>query len=191
MSNVAGNGNVRVAELLGKLVRGTVTDNSGTFSSGSFTVNPSITAGYRVLVPRWPSSPGPVTITYQTDSFICPFSSGFIDYHGTFKGCTFGNVHQTYVIQGHRCGLRQYLNNGTCLNVDSSCNTFNPLTGDCLTCWENSRTVTNGICSASTASINVPSCAPGTFLFQNQCISNNCSAALPNGKCTNCANSAF
>ena len=133
-----------------------------------------------------------MTISYQTDPFLCPYAPGFVDFFRVFAGCYFPeNIHQTYVIQGHRCGIRQYLNNGSCIDVDSSCNTFNPLTGDCLTCWENSKTAIRGSCNSSVNTAPVPSCAIDTHLFQNQCISDNCSAAYQNGSCSACANTAF
>lgn len=174
--------------LAGRLQNNGATANPGTISGGAFSVSPTLTKGYFVLVPGWPSNGGPVSIGYQTDPYVCPYSSSFRDIHGTFKGCFFGYLSQD---QAHKCGARQYFLNGSCLDVDPSCNTFNPLNGNCLTCWPNSRRTNNGLCSTIIYQTPVPSCLPGTHLFQNLCIPDACLAALPNGVCTACVNTAY
>lgn len=164
--------------------------NSNTYTT-SFV---NVSAGYKYLAPGWSGTNGDLnaTITYTTDPYVCPFASTYIDYYGTFSGCSSAaSSHQAYTIQAHQCGIRQFFN-GTCNNVDPSCNTFDPLTGNCFTCLDPTQTVVQGACVTAAAAVTPPTCAPGQTLFNNAiCIPETCSAADATGACTACVNTAF
>ena len=135
----------------------------------------------------WNMTTGTYSLTYQTDTYLCPFSSIYSDVHGVFNGCTPsdavpGNIHAAYVIQAHACGSRQFFN-GTCNDVSSNCNTFDPLSGKCFSCANLTYTKVNGVCSAP---VVVVTCAAGTYNNGGTCIPDNCSAVDATGNCTSC-----
>jgi hypothetical protein len=183
--------------LIGKYTAGTIDTATPSYVSSSLsqsfpTAGGNLTAGYYYLLPSIVSAATTATISFTTDFYLCPFASTYIDYYGTFKGCSFGNVHQDYIMKAHACGIRQYFLNGICINVDSSCNTFDPLSGACLTCLDNARTAVRGSCVNATNVTNAPVCPTGTKLFNNvTCIPEECSAVYANGSCSACVNTAF
>ena len=159
-------------------------------ATGTYSVQtPEVQAGYSVIVYSFPALTP--TVSYESDPYPCPFASTYLDYYGTFKACVRGNAHQEYVIQAHSCGIRQYFD-GSCKDVDPLCNTFDPLTGACYTCWENSRPAIRGSCSNVTSTTQNITCHSGTHAFQNRvCIPDECASIFANGTCSVCINAAF
>ena len=134
---------------------------------------------------------GSFTSKFYTDAYHCPFPSGFYDVHAVFAGCTPNpsvsgeliNLHAQYVIQAHACGVRQFFN-GTCNNVNSSCNTFDALSGRCYTCADNTiNPDSNGVCTPLSTQIT---CSTGQHQVAGLCIPDTCAAVDSNNQCTSC-----
>ena len=125
-------------------------------------------------------TPAPVTRAFsRLHTDIC--CSGGFDAAQGFIDPYAGNLHQAYVIQAHGCGPTQFFN-GTCNNMDpnKNCNTFNALSGDCLTCPNTNYKLTAGAC------VIPPTCNPGFTLVGVVCVSDLCKTSNSNGACTSC-----
>lgn len=154
------------------------------------------------------------TVSFQSSPYACPFSSNFADYNAVFMGCTSSSgasssglpcTNYNYVtltclscLSGYTlkngacsistsCNAREYYKFGFCYPVSSTCGDFDPYTGSCYTCADQSYTVVNGQCIPT----NITFCAPGTKLYNTLCIPNNCSSASANGSCTACVSNAY
>ena len=115
---------------------------TGTASS-TIALQYTLPAGYYGLGFKYDTTPVVASVSFQSNSYACPYTSGVNDIRGDFDPCTGSiisnapaNLHQAYVIQAHGCSPTQFFN-GTCNNVDPAkkCNTFNALSGDCTTCY--------------------------------------------------------
>lgn len=171
---------------------------------------------YAIIV--YVGSPTQVTITFQSDPYPCPYTNGFNDYYTIFTGCTRSSVisinsglpcitfdynsqvclacmNGYSVLQGScvistSCGPRQYYKFGSCYLVSSTCDQYNPYTGDCLTCINYnsiSYQLINGQCIISTNF-----CNSSYHLVNSICVSNTCGAFnQQTGACINCVTAAY
>ena len=91
------------------------------------------------------------------------------------------NLHQAYIIQAYGCGPTQFFN-GTCNNVDPArnCNTFNALSGSCMTCPNSNYNLSAGWCRIP------PSCPTGSTAVGFVCVSDLCQTSTSAGKCATC-----
>ena len=172
-----------------------------------------LTSGYYVIVFSVPES-NSISVTFPTSTYPCPYSTGFSDYYGCFYGCTAATPSQPgppctnydyasfkclgclagYSLSNGVCLLpipcnsRQYYRFGVCYPVNSSCDSFDQYTGDCLSCVNpNQARLSNGQC----VPVSTLSCNNGTYAYGDICISTTCAAAFPNATCTACISIAF
>jgi hypothetical protein len=55
----------------------------------TYRTNAALSPGYYVLVTSYlPEGVNYIKITFQTDSYACPFSSAYPDVHANFQGCS-------------------------------------------------------------------------------------------------------
>ena len=121
--------------------------------------------------------------TFTSDPYPCPpYSGDFSDYQNVFIACTpkpipLANAHQENAIKAHLCGKNQFYANSMCQDVDpaKNCNTFNPLGGECQTCFNSRWTLTNGVC--------IP---PGQSVAAAVALPQNCASVDSTGACTSC-----
>ena len=148
----------------------------------------NLPAGYYGLAFKYETTPVVASVSFQSNPYACPYTSGVNDIRGDFDPCTGSiisnapkNQHQAYVIQAHGCGPMQFFN-GTCNNVDPAkqCNTFNALSGDCTTCYNTKYSLVSGSC------VILPTCPSGSALVGAVCVSDLCKDSNAQGLCTSC-----
>ena len=149
----------------------------------------NLPAGYYGLGFKYDTTtPVVASVSFQSNPYACPYTSGVNDIRGDFDPCTGSlisnapaNLHQAYVIQAHGCGPTQFFN-GTCNNVDPArkCNTFNALWGDCTSCYSTKYTIVAGSC------VILPTCSSGSTLVGAVCVSDLCKDSNAQGLCTSC-----
>ena len=126
-----------------------------------------LTPGYYALIAFYDADQNPVQITFDSDSYSCPFDSAFPDTYQNFQPCTataanqagfpcisFDSANQVCLtcftgfalvngscLYNDTCPDRYYFDFGVCLPVNSSCATFDIFTGYCLTCALNDSTI--------------------------------------------------
>ena len=126
-----------------------------------------LTPGYYALVTTYDHDQNPVQITFDSDSYSCPYDSTFPDTYQNFQPCTataanqagfpcisFDSANQVCItcftgfalvngscLYNDTCPDRHYFDFGVCLPVNASCATFDIFTGYCLTCALNDSTI--------------------------------------------------
>lgn len=155
------------------------------------------------------------TLSFYSDSYACPYTSGYADFYTTFPGCTAPKSNNgfpcsvydpnlavcTLCVQGYvltngaciantTCPARQYFSFGVCLNVSSLCGNFDPFTGACLSCSEPSNyNFNNGTCTHKAVT-----CASNQWQTNYTCFnaSVTCGTFDPNtGKCLTCISNLY
>ena len=139
-----------------------------------------------------------VGVSYQSDSYTCPFNSVFSDVNAVFSGCTSSSVSSQYTVGppcfanepgtlkctgcyagstldngkclfNTSCGSRQYFHFGQCYDVNPDCDKFDHFTGACYTCLSENKEVKDRIC------VDKTNCPTGEYAVSGSCIPNNCS----------------
>jgi hypothetical protein len=171
--------------------------------------------GYYVLFVTYNYDTPVMQISWQTDTFVCPYSSQYADYFLAYQGCTPNQINSGFpclvfdtslmqcrscysgysLSQGQcmysiTCSSREYVHFGQCYPVSALCGTFDLYTGNCLTCSNpiNSALI-NGTCI-----LNSVTCGPRQYSLNQQCynVSSQCDTFnSSDGSCLSCINSTF
>jgi hypothetical protein len=154
-------------------------------------------------------------VTYNSDTFTCPYDSSFGDYYSNFQGCTqtispkglpcasYNAITGTCAlclpgytlvngscIANTTCPPRQYFHFGSCLDVSITCGSYDAFTGQCLNCSDSSNyDLINGNCLHKTIT-----CAANQWQANYTCINVSSTCIIfdyNNGKCLNCLNNLY
>jgi hypothetical protein len=155
-------------------------------------------------------------ITYQSDSYACPYQSGYSDYYLNFQGCVpqavptsglpcasfnFVTMNCVLCVTGYTllngscwanttCPARQYFHFGSCLDVSPTCGAFDVFTGLCLNCSDSANYyLINGSCIHKAVT-----CAANQWQTNYTCYnaSSTCATFDPNsGKCLTCLSNFY
>lgn len=187
---------------------------TATTTSGQIaTYTQTLASGYYAVKVVTPAT-SYVKVTFQSDSYACPYSTGYGDYYSSFMNCNpqytvpigppclfYDNVNQVCIVcyngytlingacqsSSAACGSRQYQYLGNCYNVSSTCGTFDPYTGNCRTCSNSSYALVNSQCIPSSIF-----CQSGYALVNGICVSVTCGQPDPTtGNCLTCINAAY
>jgi hypothetical protein len=192
-----------------------VTVLSYTTASQLLSYNAALTIGYYVLVAAYvPININYIRITFQSDAYACPYLSTYPDFYSNFQPCTtsvatnapgypclvYNAATQTctqcvvsYVLVNSTCTVNttcpagQYFHFGSCYNASTSCATFDPFTGYCLTCVDPLNYVVNGQCVPNPALI--VNCTARQYVINNKCFDVSAVCATfnsTNGNCLTC-----
>ena len=155
------------------------------------------------------------TLSFYSDSYACPYTSGYADFYTTFPGCTTPKANSglpcmvydpnlaicSQCVQGYvltngaciantTCPARQYFSYGVCVNVSSLCGAFDSFTGACLNCSDPvNYDFNNGSCIRKAVT-----CAANQWQTNYTCYnaSITCATFDPNtGKCLTCLSNLY
>jgi hypothetical protein len=182
-------------------------------SVGTYTID--LVAGYYAVLVHT-NTPSSVSISTQSDPYPCPYTNDFADYFTLFTGCTRASVTSTgsglpcitydynsqvclACMNGYSvskgscviatsCGPREYYHFGSCYPVSSTCDQYDPYTGNCYSCANSTQyQLINGQCVLS---INY--CATDFHLVNSICVSNFCGTFdKSSGLCLTCITAAY
>lgn len=143
-----------------------------TYDQSAPTSTSYLPAGFYVLTVTFIPLQNPVRITFDSETYTCPFDSTFLDYFRNFQPCKSTPANQAgfpcikydhvnmqcltcftgyTLINGScyyndTCPDRYYFEFGKCLPVSDTCDTYDAFTGFCLSCKINASTIENGVC---------------------------------------------